>query len=208
MAVWLAAKSGQSFVSTLYQYTDLQHGEVMSSCRLVWVKYLPPKVQFFGWLAWKHKVKTSVFLNRIGVLNASAGTTCLFCKQSQETVEHLLILCPKVWRVWAGLLQWWGAQWVTPRSVAELLQWWAGNKCTKAERRIWDAIPLVALWSIWKHRNECLFQDVQPNLEEMHETIVVRTTIWLKSDSRDLHYPITDYVYNLVQIRRCLGGRM
>lgn len=43
-AVWLAAKPGQSFVSTLYQYTDLQHGEVKSSCSLVWVKYLPPKV--------------------------------------------------------------------------------------------------------------------------------------------------------------------
>ncbi|KAL7193860.1 hypothetical protein ACSBR2_025489 [Camellia fascicularis] len=72
--LWLASKSGQSFVSTLHKHTDFEHGEVNNSSRLVWIKYLPPKVQFFGWLAWKHKVKTSVFLHRIGVLEDSAHT--------------------------------------------------------------------------------------------------------------------------------------
>lgn len=95
-AVWLGTKPGQSFVSTLYKQTDLQHGESKSTTRLVWIKYFPPKVQFFGWLAWKHKVKTSIFLHRIGVLNASAKTACIFWKEAQETVEHLFIFCPMV----------------------------------------------------------------------------------------------------------------
>lgn len=34
-AVWLATKPGQSFVSTLYKQTDLQHGELKSTTRLV-----------------------------------------------------------------------------------------------------------------------------------------------------------------------------
>lgn len=55
--VWLAAILGKFVVSVLYKHTDLAAGG-----NLVWVNYLPPKVQFFGWLAWKHKVKTSVFL--------------------------------------------------------------------------------------------------------------------------------------------------
>ncbi|XP_028055311.1 uncharacterized protein LOC114259498 [Camellia sinensis] len=138
--LWLASKSGQSFVSTLYKHTDVEHGEVNNSSRLVWIKYLPPKVQFFGWLAWKHKVKTSVFLHRIGVLEDSAATVCIFCKAEQETVQHVLIWCPSVWRVWTSLLQWWGALWVVPQTVDGLLQWWAGSKVMKAEKVIWNAI--------------------------------------------------------------------
>lgn len=142
------------------------------------------------------------------MLNASAETAFIFWKEAQETVEHLFIFCPTVWRVWAGLLQWWGTHWVTPRSVEGLLQWWAGSKFTKAENRIWNAIPLVAIWSIWKHRNECLFQDIQPKLEKLHDVITVRIAIWLKSNSKDFQFSITDFMYNLGQIRFFLGGRL
>lgn len=60
--VWLAAILGKFVVSVLYKHTDLATGDKCTGSNLVWVNYLPPKVQFFGWLAWKHKVKTSVFL--------------------------------------------------------------------------------------------------------------------------------------------------
>lgn len=61
-ASWLAAKPGQTLVSVLYNHSNLAYGGNVSSYSLVWLKYLPPKVQFFSWLAWKQKVKTSVFL--------------------------------------------------------------------------------------------------------------------------------------------------
>ena len=92
----------------------------------MWINYLPPKVQFFGWLAWKHKVKTSVFLQRIGVLDENASALCVFCKSEDESVDHVLISCQLVWKVWGGLLQWWGVLWVVPGSVVCLLQWWPG----------------------------------------------------------------------------------
>lgn len=79
-AIWRAAKPGQSFVSNLYNQTSSDSGDTESFSHLVWVKYLPPKVQFFGWLTWKHKIKTSVFLQQIGVLDSSASTLCVFCK--------------------------------------------------------------------------------------------------------------------------------
>ena len=94
--VWFAIKSRQSFVSTLYNYIVIEAAELGFLSRSIWVNYLPPKVQFFGWLAWKHKVKTCVFLQRIGILDGSVSTDCVFCKNEPETIEHVLILCPMV----------------------------------------------------------------------------------------------------------------
>ncbi|XP_028070421.1 uncharacterized protein LOC114272902 [Camellia sinensis] len=73
-AVWRATKPGQSFMSNLYNHTSSAYGGTVSLSHLVWIKFLPPKVQFFGWLTWKHKIKTSVFLQRIGVLDSSVST--------------------------------------------------------------------------------------------------------------------------------------
>lgn len=58
---WLACQTGKSFVASLYRHCELGSGVAVSSSRLVWTKYLPLKVQFFGWLAWKHKVKNFCF---------------------------------------------------------------------------------------------------------------------------------------------------
>ncbi|XP_028068482.1 uncharacterized protein LOC114271065 [Camellia sinensis] len=195
---WLASQTGQSFVTTLYRQCELDFGDCVSASRLVWMKYLPPKVQFFGWLAWKYKVKTSVFLKKIGVLDENASALCVFCKLEDESVEHVLISCPLVWKVWAGLLQWWGVLWVVPGSMECLLQWWARNNFSKAERRIWNAIPLLALWSIWNHRNDCLFNNVQPDIGELHEVIIIKLAIWLKATTKDYHYTINDFLYNIM----------
>ncbi|CAL5366166.1 unnamed protein product [Camellia sinensis] len=86
--VLLAAQSGQCIVSTLYKYIDLEAGEQSIVSKLVWVNYLPPKVQLFGWLAWKHKVKPSDFLQRIGILDGSVSYQCAFCNNELETVQH------------------------------------------------------------------------------------------------------------------------
>ncbi|XP_028066878.1 uncharacterized protein LOC114269715 [Camellia sinensis] len=204
---WLDCKPGQSFVASLYRNCDLGSGVAASTSRLVWINYVPPKVQFFGWLAWKHKIKTSAFLQRVGVLGEEASTECIFCKSEVESASHVLISCPLIWKVWSGLVKWWGLVWVVPGSVEGLLHWWAGTCLMKAERRVWLAIPLVAMWSIWKHRNNCLFNCVQPDMEELKESIIIRLAIWLKAASKDWPFSINDFLFNISQIRVCLGGR-
>ncbi|XP_028113658.1 uncharacterized protein LOC114311694 [Camellia sinensis] len=154
---------------------------------------------------WSEAIAGQSLVSRIGILDGSASTLCIFCQAQQETAEHVLISYHLVWKVWTGLLQWWGTTWVVPNSVSNLLLWWSGFDCRKSERRIWNAIPLVTLWSIWKHRNECLFQASSPNLQELQELIVTRIAIWLKAASTKLHFSINDFLHNISAIRHCIN---
>ncbi|XP_028092016.1 uncharacterized protein LOC114292296 [Camellia sinensis] len=72
--VWVASKSGSFSGSSLYKNLAAGYGNKCPTSKSVWVKYILPRVQFFGWLAWKGRLKTTDFLLRIDVLtdNTSA----------------------------------------------------------------------------------------------------------------------------------------
>lgn len=204
--VWLASSSGVLNVADLYKSSVASAGDTLSITKLIWLKVTPPKVQVFCWFAWKRRVKTKEYLQSLGVLDQGASTTCVFCGSGSESVNHVLIWCPFVWKIWAEMLRWWDLQAVIPGSVESLLWWWAGGKLRKLERKIWGVIPLVVMWSTWKCRNECVFRATIPNLEDLCDLIKHRIAIWVKPYFPDFCFSVQDFIYNLWQIRRCLGG--
>lgn len=76
-AVWKASSSGIFSTASMYNWLESANGPISKISRLLWQNIAPPKVQFFGWGAWKGKVKTSVFLKRIDILNGSTSTSCV-----------------------------------------------------------------------------------------------------------------------------------
>lgn len=93
-------------------------------------------------------MKTKNFMHRIGVLSANDSFLCVFCKAEMETINHVMLLCPLVWRIWSDLVNWWEVKWATPSSVNVLLQWWSGMKFRKNELEIWKVVPLAMFWSL------------------------------------------------------------
>ncbi|KAL7188048.1 hypothetical protein ACSBR1_037985 [Camellia fascicularis] len=71
----------------------------------------------------------------------------------------------------------------------------------KNEKKIWRIIPLATPWSIWKLRNDCVFRDAKPVTWDLFELIKIRVALWFKASCRDLHYSVSDFVFNLNQIR-------
>ena len=49
---------------------------------------------------------------------------------------------------------------------------------------------------------------VQLAMEALKESIIIRLGIWLKASSKDCQLSINDFLYNIKQIRVCLGGRV
>ncbi|XP_028056259.1 uncharacterized protein LOC114260377 [Camellia sinensis] len=169
-------------------------GPVVPVADLIWNNFAPPKVQFFMWLAWLGKVKTSSFLHRIGILSESANLACVFWHDEVETVDHLFLFCPFVWLLWSNIVRWWGLQWVLPGSVSGLLQWWSGCRMKKLEKKIWMVLPLATLWSTWQHRNACVFSGSQPNLADLCKLAKVRLAMWLKASPIQVEFSINDLV--------------
>jgi len=206
--LWCADPSKLFSVSSIYKWTESSLGSAIPVAASLWNNFVPPKVQFFGWLAWLGKVKTSYFLHRIGILTGNVNLGCVFCHIEVESVEHILLHCPFVWRLWSDIICWWGLQWVIPGSVHGLLEWWSGSVMQRLEKKIWMAIPLATLWSTWKHRNECVFGASQPNLEALCDLVKVRVAMWFKASKIQVDFSINDLVFNLPQVRYCIknGG--
>ncbi|XP_028097292.1 uncharacterized protein LOC114297126 [Camellia sinensis] len=170
---WTATSSGLFSVASMYKLCSSGVGNHQSANRMLWNKVLPPKVQFFGWLAWKHKVKTSVFLQTIGVLSGGTSTLCCFYKHDEVSVLHVLLHCHFVWK------------------------WWEGGKFKKKGKVIWRCVPLVTLWSLWKLRNDCVFNNAEANVKILSELVKYRVALWLRTVYWEWQYPICDFVYNL-----------
>ncbi|CAL5444833.1 unnamed protein product [Camellia sinensis] len=71
--------------------------------------------------------------------------------------------CPIIWRLWSNLMNWWELNWVTPDKVEGLV-------------------------SIWKTRNECIFNGKLFQMEELCDLIKVRVALWVKAHSKDSRY--------------------
>ena len=83
-------------------------------------------------------------------------------------------------KFWFAVLQGLGLQALAPQAVdLSFEDWWtnASNRVTRQVQKGLNSIIILGAWSIWKHRNSCVFDGVTPNLpcvvatiqEEMHQ---------------------------------------
>ena len=83
----------------------------------------------------------------------------MFCGKEIESMDHVLLNCWYVWRIWVECAGWWGFLWVALSSVSDLLQWWRSVKVGRFGRVVWELIPCAIIWFVWIARNERLFKE-------------------------------------------------
>ncbi|GMP88246.1 hypothetical protein CsSME_00040302 [Camellia sinensis var. sinensis] len=87
-------------------------------------------------LRWNPMIKSSSYLQRIGVLNNNAIVLSVFYRTKVESDDHVLLHCLLIWLLWSHVIRWRGLFWALLGSVNDLLQWWAGVNLSKLERKI------------------------------------------------------------------------
>ncbi|XP_028113957.1 uncharacterized protein LOC114312000 [Camellia sinensis] len=192
---WNANTAGCFSVSSVYQWFELGFGANSLIYTVLWKAPAPPRAQFFGWLVWKGRIKSASYLRRIGILNANVDVCYVFCKEEEETINHVLLHCPRVWLIWSYFVRRWGWQWASPGSVQSVIQWWSGCSMTKLEKKLWSVIPYAIFWSIWKQRNDSVFNGVEPNFLALCESIEVRIALWIKSYVPALNFTVNDLLW-------------
>lgn len=178
---WKADSSGVFLVSSLYKCREAELGHPRRELQLLWKNHAPPKAQFLGWLAVLERVKTSELLLSLGVLTNLNDCLCKFCGDALETANHLFLHCKFVWSVWCMVVKWWGIIWVVPSSIKSLFIWWQSWRFKKAKKVLWELVSFAIIWSIWKLRNDLIFQGVVPRWVDMGDIIKFKVANWFKA---------------------------
>ncbi|XP_023732085.1 uncharacterized protein LOC111879884 [Lactuca sativa] len=146
--------------------------------RFEWVKEIPIKVSTFIWRAKQERIPTSVALSKRGVNVTS--TMCYHCGEVEETSDHMLIQCSYAKTIMKWILKWCNIQPENFSTVHDTLDY-ASNwgNCPKKKRRLLG-IFYGTMWSIWKSRNDRVFNNKRLQPTKLMDIIMSTLFIWVK----------------------------
>ena len=123
-----------------------------------WCKVMPLKVLCFAWRASQGRIPSAMALNHRGINLPT--TACSICIGFDEDADHLLIGCPFAKQIRSDIFEWCGIKDRDFHSTGDLLLFAASwGRCPKKRIRLL-AICYGLIWSIWKSRNDRLFQGI------------------------------------------------
>ncbi|GLT28325.1 hypothetical protein SLA2020_032670 [Shorea laevis] len=121
-----------------------------------WIWKLPtiPKIQHFFWLLAHQRLKCFSFLHH---LNISTTANCPRCHVDEETVEHLIRLCPSSIDILHDLFPNISSQ---QQQELDFVSWLKFNAHCKVRTHIlnipWNILFCFAIWGIWLQRNQTI----------------------------------------------------
>jgi hypothetical protein len=92
---------------------------------------------------------------------------CPLCDQHEETINHLLVRCVFARQIWFKLFRLLGLQDLVPQpEVQSFDDWWRQGSSSVGEqlRNGYNSLVILGAWSIWKHRNRCVFNGLSPSV--------------------------------------------
>jgi hypothetical protein len=144
----------------------------------IWDSPTPSKVIAFSWQLLYDRVPTKENLLLRGVIPQSNGDSCIWYGDVRETSSHLFLHCKVTMVVWYEIFKWLGVVIVIPPNLFYLydcLSFSAKNKkARKGFRLIWHSM----IWSIWRARNNHIFNNTVMVPLELVEAVKVLSWSW------------------------------
>ncbi|RVX21330.1 hypothetical protein CK203_002101 [Vitis vinifera] len=78
---------------------------------------------------------------------------CFLCCAEEETINNILVHCPKARVMWDLVFSLFGVTWVLPLTIRDTLLGWFASFVDKKRGKTWQAAPLYLFWTVWKERN-------------------------------------------------------
>lgn len=139
---------------------------------------------------------------RIMVATTLSQNFCPLCSELSETPQHLLLHCSFAWRIWSSIFRWWRVEWVCPPDLITLSLFWFSSPFKNLEKKCWESCFYAVIWSIWKARNDLIFNNKASTWEEITELVKIRVALWIKGLNDLRIYSVNDFLGNLDAIRR------
>lgn len=118
----------------------------------------------------------------------------MLCNADKESCDHLFVTCSESWKIWAEWCRLWGIMWISPGNVKELFFVWNKWQLVRLDARIWKMGFFAMVWSIWKSRNEIVFQGKKWNKDQVLELARIRVAYWANAKwPKDYPYVLDVY---------------
>jgi hypothetical protein len=130
----------------------------------IWKSWSPPKCAFFMWLVAHNHCWT---VDRLQHRNLPHSDCCLLCDQEKESIDHLLVRCVFARQFWYYLLRRVGLVALAPYPTEpSFMEWWwqMSNSISNATVKGFNSLVILGAWTLWRHRNYCLFDGVLPSI--------------------------------------------
>ena len=164
---------------------DMMHsGSIrMSGHTLIWKTWAPLRIKIFIWLAMKRRHWTG---NRRARHGLEAHELCYLCDQGQETIDHIIAVCPFTREVWYYVLQALGQQ--VPPVSQTTLSWWRRLRsvCTGDRRNGMDSLFALVSWQLWKERNARCFRESTSSVGDLLHIIKNEADRWIQAGASGL----------------------
>ncbi|XP_057774834.1 uncharacterized protein LOC130993814 [Salvia miltiorrhiza] len=184
---WTAAKSGSYTTNSAYSLIAASKAQDPSPQALnkalakVWDVPAPHKARVTAWRCLRNRLATCDNLVKRQLEISVEETKCNACISSEETADHLFLLCPKATMVWDSIFSWLGVSTVRPRDIVQhftsFCHFGRGKKCVKILKALWTGI----IWILWKNRNESRFEGKPWDVKRMVLEVKGRMWSWIKT---------------------------
>ncbi|XP_026383814.1 uncharacterized protein LOC113279336 [Papaver somniferum] len=175
--VW---RYGDTF-SVANPYTTLEEGGLLRfPDKQLWNSTVPLKVSFLVWNLCYKGAPTLDMLFRAGLVK---DTNCLFCNHFAETNDHLFLHCTSVASIWSYFLHSFCVGWALAGDVRMNLWEWGAKKNSSRLKEIWSLLSFAIWWTIWKERNNRLYNNHSRNINQLIIAVKCLLYSWaVKSD--------------------------
>lgn len=133
----------------------------------IWKSPAPSKVVVFSWKLLHDRIPTKINLAIRNCFPPDTSYECVWCNNTAEDATHLFLHCEGVKVVWCKIMEWLDFNFIIPPNLFILWECWNGavlnNKTRKGVRIIWHAV----IWSIWKARNDRIFNNAVIEVEDL-----------------------------------------
>jgi hypothetical protein len=112
---------------------------------------VPLKIRIIVWFLYKKVILTK---DKLVKRNWHGDIKCFFYQE--ETIHHLFISCPFTQMIWRIIYM--TSNMPPPANIVNMFENWLNGVSKKDKKHIRVGVCVV-LWSIWKVRNDCIFNN-------------------------------------------------
>jgi hypothetical protein len=143
----------------------------------IWSCGIPSKISAFSWQLLLNRIPTKENLCKRGII-PQHQSVCIFCNGSLELAVHLFLHCDTAAKVWYEIMSWLGLVIIVPLNIASafacLVEHGKGKKEKVCLSLIWNSY----MWSMWKFRNDCIFNNKNVVIGEVVDHVRFQSWKW------------------------------